>query len=80
MLIRDIRLWHAGMPNHTNQPRPMIALIHVAGWLDTGLPLRFPKETEAFFTHPRLRTCARFVEEPIDHIAAPHAYEHVPTS
>lgn len=78
ILIRDIRLWHAGMPNQTEHPRPMIALIYAPSWLETGTPLRFPLETKAFFEHPRLHTCARFTEEPIDHIAAPHAYEYDP--
>src|SRR5579871_2504599 len=27
VVIRDMRLWHAGMPNHTDQPRPMLAMI-----------------------------------------------------
>jgi hypothetical protein len=75
VLIRDMRLWHAGMPNRTDRPRPLIAMLHVPGWLETGKPLTFPKSTEAFFEHPELRMCARFVEEPIDHIRAPSAYE-----
>jgi hypothetical protein len=77
VLIRDVRLWHAGMPNHTAYPRPMIAMIHVSPWLETGTPLTFPLESREFFEHPRLRTCARFVEGPIDHISAPHSYEYV---
>ncbi|GAB4458149.1 MAG: hypothetical protein OHK0029_19010 [Armatimonadaceae bacterium] len=76
VLIRDMRLWHAGMPNRTDHPRPMIAMIHVPHWLETDLPLRFPQGTESFFEHPHLRTCARFVEEPIDHISAPHGHEY----
>jgi ectoine hydroxylase-related dioxygenase (phytanoyl-CoA dioxygenase family) len=80
VVIRDMRLWHAGMPNHTDQPRPMIAMIHVPHWLDTGTPLTFPIETQAYFAHPQLRTCARFVEEPIDHISAPHGYEYTPAA
>lgn len=76
ILIRDIRLWHAGMPNRTAAPRPMIAMIHAPQWLNTGNPLRFPKGTEDFFKHSRLRTCARFVDGPIDHINAPQAYEY----
>jgi hypothetical protein len=74
VLIRDIRLWHAGMPNTTEDPRPMIAMIHSSGWLETGLPLRFPAGTEDFFAHPVLTTAARFTAEPIDHIAAPHGF------
>jgi hypothetical protein len=76
VLIRDMRLWHAGMPNRTQQPRPMIAMVHALGWLNTGTPLIFPKGTEGFFEHPVLQTCARFVEDPIDHIHAPTAYEY----
>ena len=76
VLIRDMRLWHAGMPNHTDRPRPMIAQVHVPGWLDVGTPLVFPAESRAFFEGSRLRTCARFVDTPIDHIHAPHGYEY----
>ncbi len=78
VLIRDIRLWHAGMPNRTDRPRPMLAMIHSAGWLEVGPPLVFPKGTEGFFDHPDLTTCARFVEGPIDHIGAPRSYEYAP--
>jgi ectoine hydroxylase-related dioxygenase (phytanoyl-CoA dioxygenase family) len=75
VLIRDIRLWHRGMPNHTDQPRPMIAMIHWVSWWSTG-GVAFPKGTEAFFEHPELRTSARFVEAPIDYIHHSHAYEY----
>ena len=78
MLIRDIRLWHAGMPNRTDQPRPMIAMIHASAWLETGNPLLFPTGTEAFFDHPVLRTAARFTTEPIDYVAEPQAFEYEP--
>jgi len=53
ILIRDLRLWHAGMPNQTEQPRPMIAMIHYARWMQTDPPLKFPKGTEAFFRRQR---------------------------
>ncbi len=75
-LIRDLRLWHAGMPNRTTTPRPMIAMIHYARWMDTGTPLRFPAGTEPIFADSPLRTCARFVDEPIDYIRAPQAYKY----
>ena len=78
VLIRDIRLWHAGMPNLTDKPRPMIAMIHYPRWMETGTPLVFPKGTEEFFEGSELRTCARFVEGQIDYIRAPQAYEYQP--
>jgi Phytanoyl-CoA dioxygenase (PhyH) len=76
VLIRDIRLWHAGMPNRTSEPRPMIAMIHASEWLGTGTPLVFPVGTESFFQHPVLLTAARFTDEPIDHVAAPQGFEY----
>lgn len=32
IVIRDLRLWHAGMPNWTDQVRVMLAMIHFAPW------------------------------------------------
>jgi hypothetical protein len=80
VLIRDIRLWHAGMPNHTDQPRPMIAMVHSSSWLATWSPLVFPAGTESFFDHPVLTTVATFTDEPIDHINAPTGFAYEPTA
>ncbi len=76
VLIRDIRLWHAGMPNRTTAPRPMIAMIHTSEWLATGTPLVFPTGTEPFFDHPILITAASFTADPIDHVGAPRSFEY----
>ena len=76
ILIRDIRLWHAGMPNQTPDPRPMIAMIHSASWYEVGTPLQFPVETREFFQNSPLKQCAQWVEGDIDYIAAPSAYEY----
>ncbi len=32
LIIRDLRLWHAGKPNWTGDVRVMLAMIHFAGW------------------------------------------------
>lgn len=73
ILIRDGRLWHRGMPNHTDAPRPMIAMIHVISWWQQS-PIRFPKGTESFFEHPDLATNAIFVDE-VDYIQHNRAYK-----
>lgn len=76
VIIRDIRLWHAGMPNHSPTARPMIAMIHWTSWYAHAEPIRFPKGTEAFFTHPTLRTHAVFVDEvTLDHTQHNQAYD-----
>jgi hypothetical protein len=66
------------MPNHTDEPRPMIAMIHSCGWLQTGSPLRFPRGTEDLLAHPELTQAARFVDEPIDHIHATQGFQYEP--
>ena len=75
VVLRDIRMWHAGMPNHTNQPRPMIAMIHFVSWWPTN-PIKFPIGTEELFAHPDLITHADFVELEVDYISAPGSYEY----
>lgn len=32
IVIRDLRLWHAGMPNRSDEVRIMLAMIHFAPW------------------------------------------------
>ena len=76
VLIRDMRLWHRGMPNRTDQPRPMIAMIHWARWWHTGKPLLFPKGTEELFADSALETVAEFVEGPIDYISRNRQYDY----
>lgn len=39
IVIRDLRLWHAGKPNHTDKPRIMLAMIHFAHWFRNGMTL-----------------------------------------
>jgi hypothetical protein len=80
VVIRDIRLWHAGMPNHTDKPRPMIAMLHSSSWLEVGSPLEFPTGTETFFEHPLLTTAARFTGRPTDHIHRSHGFRLVEES
>jgi hypothetical protein len=32
LVVRDLRLWHSGQPNWTQEVRVMLAMIHFAGW------------------------------------------------
>jgi ectoine hydroxylase-related dioxygenase (phytanoyl-CoA dioxygenase family) len=73
ILIRDIRLWHAGMPNHTQNPRPMVAMIYTVGWLPSGKP-KFHKDAESILKHPVLEHRMEYVDE-VDHISAPGGFE-----
>jgi len=37
VVIRDIRMWHRGTPNRSNEPRPMMALVYNRPWYNTGV-------------------------------------------
>ncbi len=76
VVIRDMRLWHRGMPNHTDTPRPMIAMVHFVRWWHTNNSLRFLKGSEALFEGSPLKTTTKFVKGPIDYISRNKKYDY----
>lgn len=76
LLIRDMRVWHGGMPNRTDTARPMIAMIHWARWWDVGKPLLFEKGSEGIFADSPLQTVAEFVDGPVDYISRNSKYDY----
>ncbi|GAE00012.1 hypothetical protein PVAR5_8742 [Paecilomyces variotii No. 5] len=44
VVIRDLRLWHAGKGNHTPDPRVMLAMIHFAPWYRNSMRLAFAED------------------------------------
>jgi ectoine hydroxylase-related dioxygenase (phytanoyl-CoA dioxygenase family) len=75
VLIRDMRLWHAGMPNPSGQHRPMVAMIHWVSWWPRNEKVKFPSSAKAFFEHPVLDTAIEWVEEEIDHTKHGHSFD-----
>ena len=75
VVIRDIRMWHAGMPNPSDQPRPMIAMIHYVSWWSELNLLEFAAGSEPFLAHPILRHHARFIEGDPDHTGRNQSYD-----
>lgn len=44
VVIRDLRLWHAGMPNKSDEVRIMLAMIHFAPWYRNRMRLEFGED------------------------------------
>lgn len=44
IVIRDLRLWHAGMPNTTSDVRVMLAMIHFAPWYRNQMVMEFGED------------------------------------
>ncbi|KAH0383854.1 phytanoyl-CoA dioxygenase family protein, partial [Aureobasidium melanogenum] len=46
IVIRDLRLWHAGKPNFSNDVRVMLAMIHFAPWYRNAMRIEFSEDLE----------------------------------
>ena len=68
VLMRDMRLWHRGVPNRSDRPRHMIAMIHNIRWLARRGPLTFGRGCESAFPDGGLDHNAAFTDEPIDYL------------
>ena len=75
VLIRDIRMWHRGVPNPSATPRLMVALIHRSAFLAPNV-LRFPTGSEWVFEDADPAWHARFTDAPIDHIGRNSEYDY----
>ncbi|KAG9721669.1 hypothetical protein KCU73_g14183, partial [Aureobasidium melanogenum] len=42
----DLRLWHAGKPNFSNDVRVMLAMIHFAPWYRNAMRIEFSEDLE----------------------------------
>lgn len=73
LVLRDMRVWHGGMPNRTQTPRPMLALVHRSEKPEHGT-FEVEAGTEDFWSsHPRLQTSPSFVPKPIDYLRQGHS-------
>lgn len=66
VLIRDMRLWHRGVPNMSDEPRHMIAMIHRIYWLRTRRRLKYQTGCEKVFENSELDHNADFVDKNLD--------------
>lgn len=79
LIIRDMRLWHAGMPNKTiDQVRVMLNLIYFADWYRSPMKIKFPKQSEARVHQLEAQSgteiAAEFVED-LDHLVLRHTHD-----
>lgn len=45
LMLRDLRTWHAGMPNRTNRHRVMLAFVHTPWWFKAPTVVPMPENT-----------------------------------
>lgn len=71
LIIRDIRLWHAGMPNRTDKPRIMLAFVVQPKWFQAPskvlLPLSAQSLVDSWKAETGLEYAAQWVDGEVDH-------------
>lgn len=71
MIIRDVRLWHAGVPNRTAIPRIMLAFVYQPTWFQAPskvlLPLKVKGLIEKWKQETGLEYYAEWVDGEVDH-------------
>jgi ectoine hydroxylase-related dioxygenase (phytanoyl-CoA dioxygenase family) len=69
ILMRDMRLWHAGMPNPSSKPRPMIAMMLWEASAQSFGGIEIPVRSVGFFQNKRIETEVVIVpDSQFDHI------------
>ena len=76
ILIRDLRLWHRGMPNVSKETRFMIAMIHNCAWFRRKYQPQFEVGCEEVFESEGLGWHVGFVDDPSGYLTRNKPYEY----
>ena len=71
VLLRDVRIWHRGVPNPSDRPRHMIALIVSKPSRESRHRLKFGKGCEKALEEHDADANAEYVDGPIDYLFDP---------
>lgn len=69
MIIRDLRLWHAGMPNLTDEPRIMLAFVVSPAWWQGRSKILLPRDVKEMVESwsDELAFDAEYTDGEVDH-------------
>jgi ectoine hydroxylase-related dioxygenase (phytanoyl-CoA dioxygenase family) len=75
LVLRDLRLWHAGMPNQTDDVRVMLVTIHFPHWYRTEQKILLPKSVEGKVEWGNLMPCVEWVEDGFNYLQGQHDHD-----
>jgi ectoine hydroxylase-related dioxygenase (phytanoyl-CoA dioxygenase family) len=75
LIIRDLRLWHAGMPNRTDEPRVMLVSIQFPSWYRSDQMLILPGALEGKIGFGRTVPFVKWVGEDYDYLKGAHDHD-----
>jgi hypothetical protein len=75
LIIRDLRLWHAGMPNLSHKVRVMLVSIHFPDWYRTEQKVLLPESLKGKIEWGNLVPCVKWVEGGYDYLKGRHDHD-----
>jgi hypothetical protein len=75
LIIRDLRLWHAGMPNQVDEPRVMLVSIHFPKWYRTEQKILLPESVKGKIQWGDLVPCVEYVPDGYDYLQGQHDHD-----
>ncbi|KAK0127324.1 hypothetical protein ONS96_006872 [Cadophora gregata f. sp. sojae] len=75
LILRDLRLWHAGMPNRTEDVRVMLVTIHFPAWYRTEQKVLLPESLKGKIEWGNLVPCVERVPDGYDYLQGQHDHD-----
>jgi len=75
LIVRDLRLWHAGMPNKTEDVRVMLVTIHFPAWYRTEQKVLLPESLKGKIEWGNLVPCVEWVPEGYNYLQGQHDHD-----
>ncbi|KAI1076688.1 hypothetical protein F5B20DRAFT_584108 [Whalleya microplaca] len=75
LIIRDFRLWHAGMPNKTDDPRIMLVSVQFPHWYRSDLKMKLPSRIQDKVEWGDLQPCVEWMPDGYDYLQGAHDHD-----
>ncbi|KAI0017827.1 hypothetical protein F4780DRAFT_754016 [Xylariomycetidae sp. FL0641] len=75
LVIRDFRLWHAGMPNTTPDPRVMLVTVLFPRWYRSELRLKLPESARGKIDWGDVQPCVDWMPDGYDYLQGAHDHD-----
>ncbi|KAI7968251.1 hypothetical protein EIK77_010421 [Talaromyces pinophilus] len=77
LIIRDFRLWHAGRPNQTDEPRVMIVTVLFPKWYRSNLEIVLPESVRGKIDWGSIDPKVKWVPDGYDYLQGAHDHDFV---
>lgn len=75
LVIRDMRLWHAGRPNQTDDPRVMLVTVLFPKWYRSNLEIVLPEVVKGKVDWASVDPKIKWVSEDYDYLQGAHDHD-----